>query len=540
MGTSMPHRALLAGLLLGLAACGVSCDSDPPQEPCEPVVPSARIQGIVRTGGFFTRAQIRADQEDDPYNSYAATVDSSGAYTLDLPPGRYALRVRLNGDQYALSPEGAIVFRGSEEWLEVEAGDEPRRLDVRLGTLRVILNTPYELDHDVLGLRAELVRDEAGNPVNHGRGYEARAANGVATFDFVGLAPGTYQMLLFAGETAPERESFWLPGTRDQEAADTVTVLGDRLTIHGEALPEQSTWVSGQIEGSWQEFGLPGPNVQLHNLGGVEVSDQQLVDDTGAFRFRLFAPEPVRIEVQNGEVTRWIGGWTFDEATVFEPALGHPVEDIVEREGGLFLDLPFEGERFYVAVIDLMDPATLQVMGSWAFDQFPSGIYPFANLLPGRYLLRIAPRAAFEASWLGQWFDGADSAEGARVVEIPEEGVLPLTIRLVEGGSIEGRVSFVYEETGAFRMSLTTAERLQNLGDPPMDYEISSVYRYRARGLAEGRYKVGVQMRDWEEPWPVFPDGVLWYPGTASWDSAAVLVVEPQGRITGVDFSLSP
>jgi hypothetical protein len=391
------------------------------------------------------------------------------------------------------------------------------------------------------GHRVCVIDGIAGNPAKVD-GTVSRS--GVARFELPGRLPGGYQLQFAIGPPGLGGlggEVFWLPGTRDPSAADVVEIEPRRTAHYAISLEEPSARIRGQVVGSWREMGTWPPRVLLFNADSHLTMSIDGVDDTGEFLAELFVPEPVRILVDITGIERWIGGTSFEEATEFDPQRGEEISDVRLIESGLLLriDDPTQ-QRHWEATVKLFDASTGT---SAAVLEFYRGmridLVAMPNLTPGEYLLEIRPTTFLQTEWIPQWYDRATSMDTATPIVIAAEGeVVPVDVRLEKGGKIIGDVWMEGENAPwAAVVFVTSSDSQEILGKiDPRVYSLIRPFSYTAAGLPDGDYKVGA--------WPQFhgghpaepPEGTLWYPGTADWDSATILSIRDQAEMQGIDF----
>jgi hypothetical protein len=214
-------------------------------------------------------------------------------------------------------------------------------------------------------------------------------------------------------------------------------------------------------------------------------------------------------------------------------------------ESGLVVDIHDPSyERYDDALIQLFDPQELTLVRELETRAQSAGtVFTLPNLDPGTYLLRILPRRFLTQGWIGQWYDGAQAPSEATPVIIPENGgIARVRMDLQEGGYVSGMLTFpqslpFYDAV----FYLTRADEPEPVGVlGPEGTHVIGTRSYRLSGLPAGRYRLGVlPLGSGHGAWPQQPpSNVIWYPGTTSWDEAAVLEVIPPEEISGIDFEL--
>jgi hypothetical protein len=266
-------------------------------------------------------------------------------------------------------------------------------------------------------------------------------------------------------------------------------------------------------------------------------------DGQGKFTFTLLHEFVVRIQVSIAGYDRWIGGDSFEEAQEFDLRLGEEITDVRYVESGLLLERPAETlgvhDDLIVEVYDADTQRSIWPGGSSMGGS--SHLHAIANLSPGNYWLHITPAGSLRCRWLAQWYDRADDSAGATVIRIQDEGeTVPIGLNLIQGGSINGTVSWTWsEETAYTRVCLTTASSAEHLGRLTLGsfWQEMSEERYEMLGLPDGGYKIGAWICS-DYPYNCEPINVSWYPGTADWESAEVVEIRDLGDIEGIDLEL--
>lgn len=508
------------GTVLFLLLVGISwipgCGDDD-ASPCYPGA-SGTISGRILSGGEPTRVRVGALQVQPGGSSsgqvaYIQTVcDSSGAYRLDVPAGRYILRM----DGFACDAfyaHGILVRESKAETLEIEPGGSIVA-DLQSGSLRVDITAPAELEGSRVSMR--LVRDGDGCSAGTSSGD---VSNGHATFIFQRLLPGTYRVSFSSAGSAWFEA--WLPGTTFAEEADTIVISSGRARTHESALPSPAV-LRGRVTGSWQELGQSAPQIVLvatdeaRSLGhtGVNPAD-------GSFEFHLYAHARFLLDVDIVGFPRWYGGTSRQTATPIEIEPGHEFElNLTESGIAGWLNQDVSGSAAEVWIYDAdgnargHDDAT----GS-------GGFFRISNLTEGTYILKIQKTA----NWIEQWYDRADSAQAATPIHVTGEGeVVWMNLNLEDGGRIEGRVM---RQDGAPAYGV----RL-NLIDPQTSAVVSTSLSdgedgaFTFRALPDGDYILAAH--------PGEAQTSIYYPGvTESWQ-ATVLSVRDHATITNVFFDL--
>lgn len=513
-------RTLGMGTVLLLLLVGISwipgCGSDDPS-PCYPSA-SGTISGHILSGGEPTRVRVGALQVQPGGSSsgqvaYIQTVvDSSGAYRLDVPTGRYILRMDGFGCDYFYA-HGILVEESEAETLDVDPG-ESLVADLESGSLRVEVTFPTELEGTRVAMR--LVRDGDGCSAGSSSGD---VSNGHATFIFQRLLPGTYRVSF--SPVGPGWFEAWLPGTTFAAEADTIVISSGRARTFESALPSPAV-LRGRVTGSWQELGQSAPQIVLvstdeaRSLGhtGVNPAD-------GSFEFHLYAHARFLLEVDMAGFPRWYGGSSRQTATPIEIEPGHEFElNLTESgiSGWLNRSVPASAAEVWLYDADGNARGHDYATGS-------RGFFRISNLTEGTYFLKVEK----SADWIEQWYDRADSIQVATPIHVTGEGeVAWVNLSLEEGGRIEGRLM---REDGAPAYGVRL--ELIDLASSAVILISSSNGEDGAfvlRALPDGDYILAAH--------PGEAQTSIYYPGvTESWQ-ATVLSVRDHATIPNVFFDL--
>jgi hypothetical protein len=532
------RRALLILLLLPALLPCCETSSDTPAS-CPPPA-SGTIRGTVNVPGDSVRWTVVAEgifADHDRRGSFRARCDEQGGYVFDVPAGRYLVRTDF-GSHYYYKANGPVRLSDDADTLTVQGGEILNPINLIFGAGRFDLTLPAGLDGTMVNVS---LRDTAVDPRSRAEyaSVSVRAQDGHCRGSFGSVPPGAYFIranLSFGGLQQP----FWMPFTRDPQAADTFVVRPGETTTSRAALTSPAARIRGQIQGSWQRLGIGVPQVSLYNADSLKVASDA-TDVFGVFQFDLYLIERVRIRVGIGDASFWIGGTSFREATEFVVTPGEEVEVTGRMESAMLLtfvaDPGIEGSSY--AVVRVFD-ATGHVEVVCHPRIQPADLLAIPGLLGGTYRLRIEPSNQTDTEWLPQWYDRAPTLEAATPIVVPAGGeIVPVTVRLLTGGKIEGRVFDHQGNPDAFfGLILTPAARdtclrRDYIGDPDG--------QFRFIGLSDGDYKVGVTHRFLFEDGPCSgspSDSLIWYPGTASWDSAAAISIRGAQVVSDLEFNL--
>ncbi len=500
--------AVLFGLL---ASCG---DEDSPSCPPSNM---GTIQGTLLAAGQPIHAHVLAvNYPQDPHDpgeiAYVQTSsDSSGAYSMELPVGRYVLRMDGSSCRQFYG-HGALVDQSEAETLEVGRG-ESVTANLTLGAARLEVATPSELE----GYQFSAVLVSSNPPTCRVSSERGQISEGRAIIAFPRVDPGTYRMKLFI----PTVGEIWLPGATDASGADSIVVpMG--VEAHYQANLSQPAALRGTVTGSWQELGQYPPHLNLLALAGREtIASTQANSVDGSYEFLVYGSGQVLLQIEIGSVRRWYGGTTIDEATRIDLESGRTIE-LNFRESGiagwLNREEPISGLTLWLQDAD----GTTRGVGSV---DGPRGFFRISNLLQGTYFLKIQAGP----TWIDQWYDKADSLAAATPIEVTREGqVVWLDLDLEDGGRIEGRLRRNGGEP-AFGVPV-------NLVSPTSNEVIRQGFSnddgggFRFLALPDGDYRIVANPNEIETP--------VWYPGVTDPAQAVVVSIRNHTEVTGIFFDL--
>jgi hypothetical protein len=413
----------------------------------------------------------------------------------------------------------------------VETG-KVTRADFALGEVVVHLTLPQQFD----GQRVSLIlaRHRAGLQPKRYYGTAEEVVSGEVTLRSKGVPAGVYSMVLWPRSSgAPE---ILLPGVLDPRLADSVVVGISATTDYESVLAYSTSLIRGEIRGSWESAGYAmRPEVTFLTEDSLVVGSV-VTDAHGSFSAELPYTRQVRVLVSIGYVEQWMGGRSFRDATTFALDPEHEAEVPLFMESGLLVRLvppdPWMSVEATCELVDEQGRVTRVNNGSEAPDQFL-----ISNLIPGNYRLFVRPESWYEVDWLPQWYDLADSAEGARVVVVPPNGgIASVVVRLERGGEIAGLVR------NALGAPLSDHAVMVTRAESPQAWVIrwsAAAGRFRIRGLPDGDWKVAASEDKMLSGYPagVAGDGWIWYGGT-SFDSAAVIAIRNHIVVDGIEIRL--
>jgi hypothetical protein len=476
------------------------------EETTEPRPATERIYGTVTSAGqpLAVRVGIRNVRVDprDPEVNIRVRVDSTGSFSTSVPPGRYVASIEGGAAVYGFIYQGSISTDRADT-IEVAEGSAPSRVDVALATTRLRVHAP-----GLEGVRGyAFFLDESGPPHAYSPG---EIVGGVFETVTKGLPAATYKVGLDLGNWV------WLAWTYESAEAERIDVLDvDREILIERTLPQPGT-LRVRIRGSWQTLDLSPPRLTLLGEDSTEVASG-ICDANGESSLPLWAPVRGKLRIDIGSLSRWDGGPTYDEATEYAIVPGETVEvDIVESGIAGMTDRSPVG--YYNPTVSIVDEDE-RWFGYTVVTE--SGLFRFANLLPGTYYLHFNE----SESWIPQWYGGSESFAEAVPITVSEPGELVwLDVDLVEGGSISGAV---LDPQGTPLRGIETF--VTPAGTAPEDSRGDDTTRgpdgaFHIRDLPDGSYKLGARSASRD---------TIWYPGVASWSSAAVIVLEGHPDLSG-------
>ncbi|MCK4303495.1 MAG: hypothetical protein KAY24_04590 [Candidatus Eisenbacteria sp.] len=551
---AMPQSAarrnvtLLLLLLLSFLLLAGGCDDDDSRL-CRPEVPAGRIEGFVRTGGCPIHGAVRATRipETAQYETIVQTTpDSAGFYSLDVPAGRYvvALDLEYSRPVYDYRATGLTYGTAPADTLVVDHGSSPITIDFDLASLQVHVGLSSHLDDEQGEVRLFRRGDRLPNwwrsYMDFGKGI---ITGGALDILISGILPGEYRVEIVVGRRVYlccypyDGEHFWLPGVRDSTQASWIDVPVDQTVEVAADIGSEPARIEGDVVGAWLEMGfsLP-PALAILDPDSLTIMGPRTVGDDGHFAVDVYLPGPVKLLVTQAGVEQWIGGDSFEEATIFTLESGRTVSGVRFVQSGFRLAVSTPAAGCSDAWFRLYDPTDLSLVAA-AHLVASNSFIGMSNLRPGTYLMEIAPRRPGWATWAPQWFDRMTSPEDARTITIAYEGeVVPLSVILEKGGTIEGTVLMAEgSEVNCYVMITPASERVRwgycYAWDWQPDYDI--------RGLPDGDWKVGVWPipADYELP-AIPPDDTVWYPGTTDWNAAGVIEIRDFGDVRDIDIAV--
>lgn len=535
----LPAGLLLLGLFLY-----TGCDSD--ENVCGPGVPAARLAGRVNTGSDPTLFILQATRTDLPEGEsgiYSATPDADGHYAVDVPPGRYVLELRGSiPAYYSYTAFGPALGRADGDTLQVTTGQIIDSLDFDLATLALHIVLPDSaLDGEsvVVSLHREGSDDQGWDPDFRWQQWVG-IEGGTVDYIAPAIPPGRYQVEFALGARRYEcicsypwdGEHVWLPDGDTREQAAWYEAPAGQVLDLAWSTGTPPARLTGTIGGAWRPLGMnTPPEISIIDTDSMTVMGQRRTEEDGSFDLILYRPRPVKLLVTHMGVPQYIGGPDFASATVFAPAAGQAVTGITLESCAVTLDtsLPLgaiSGQAdFHIYTADgqiLLGT----VSGQWCF----KSTYILPNLWPGAFLVKadFPGSSSFgRYAWIPQWYPGvADLADAEPVVLSQPGEVLPLTMTVLEGGSIAGELTGEPDPDDRWHVLATTADEAAVWGSNDI---FGPETAYNLIGLPDGDWKVGVT--------PIMtPGDTIWYPGTTDWSAATAITIENGSAVEGIDI----
>jgi hypothetical protein len=439
----------------------------------------------------------------------SAQTDSSGVYRIYVPAGRYLLRVGTWQLRSYLGPNGLVLGRSDARMLTSEEGSASR-VDIRAAAVTLRLTLGYGHAGERIG--ASLI------PVDHDVGWPIfvpgdSTGSEQTEFRFAPVIAGRYRIRVHE-ETRRRISQFWLPGVYEESDAATIDVPDGGETFAQYALGTPGL-LKGALTGASREFGFPS-TIELEaesNQATVAV----VSTEDGSFALPVVAPLRAKVFISSGGIERWYGGWTFDEATVFDlrPGLAVPLEI---RDCGIEgrLDRTNNGDA---AVGVCSTTGTFRGSAYAPTD----GTFRLANLPAGTYTLFIRGGP----TWVDQWYDGADTVATATPIVLYRDGeIAHVEVHLLDGGGIRGTILGGDE---------TRIARAQVVAEPaPYNY-----YQYGGDADGEGNYHIPyVPNGDYRVRVNLPGSPTVWYPGVLDPDSTTIVSIRHFETVGGIDIHI--
>ena len=524
------HRRLLAILiacLIPILSCGD--DDEGVLTPAGGGVITGRVSSP--SSGGVVELQATAD---DPTRQLRVlqVADSTGAFAFALPFGRYHLSCSA-GDAVSWYSSGGPTSRSAADTLVLAPGRERWRADFAFGGIRLAVDAPGLIGSDPFV--CHVVNDSTGRDE---MSVSASPGDDRLVWELPFVPPGTHRITL---ET-PRGQAINLPFGGGPPEGKVVVRAGE-FTDVPLSLPAP-TYVLGAVLGSWQR--LHGflndndrPKVLLRVRESASAGDHfstvaGLTDVGGNFAFLVYGYE-VLPWVTIGGVQRGLDDFSFP-GTAIRIESGRETRLPDHLESGLFVTLEPPGDAYTaVADVEVYDAGGTLLGKSRVVSGNCTAV---CNLIPGSYLVRVVPRSAdCRTNWLETWYDGKDTAGQATPITIGGWGdVVPLTVRLVPGGTISGTFTSPAGPGNPSppRRSLAIIRADADSGRvfcsvPNLDPNEES---FRYQGLPDGQYRLRaeIEIAGRIHHW--------WFPGAADARQAGLLTIEGHDAVEGLSWML--
>ena len=522
---------LAATALLGPGGC--TGDSEPVRAPAGSCVVQGRV-GYVGTDGEAV-VRLRGVVPEGERRMINVHADPAGRFRAEVPAGDYVISVDVGRNVYYFATDTIVSFNAdAADTIRLGPENSPFLAEFPLGALCFQGTLSARLN----GARVEVLVHRAsagGYDVWMLSGANETIEGGRLDLTVPGLLPGLYTVeLVWTEEGGHSGGRLWLPGVSEYAQADTFRVDADSMRTVAVVLPSAPARLSGRVSGAWLVMGAGVPAVSAVSADGDRLCGPWNVEQDGSFALDLFQPPPVKIEVQQGGIRQWVGGRSFDEATLFAPQAGELIDGIEVVGSGLRLrviptDAMRSDQRVWLEFYDPEGP-TLKFSASFRLDR-QIGI---ANLWPGDWLVRVSPYSPRGVAWRPQWLDrAATSAEADRLTLPDDGGVLALDLVLEAGGVMRGRGVSATGVALSLTVVVTTADEMisryyDNFTGPEGQFDVL--------GLPDGGYRIGIVPPDnyWGGYGGRPPAGTVWYPGTTDWEQAGIIMVTDAAVVEGL------
>lgn len=488
---------IIVGLLSTLLVL-VSCESE--SLPFCPIYKVGAVEGSIMFSGEGVSTKVWARAQEGPRSGQLinqTVSDSTGMYRIELPLGLYRIQVRpSSGNSISPAPYDTIRIIPAI-----------KRLDFQFGQAEINVAMPPELNGKSITLS---VTDSSD------RDYSswARVRNGLWQNTISFLPLGTYSMSM---SLPGNSDDIYLPGTFDSQAADSLVVTAESTALYEADFSNQYASISGHVTGSWQEADDGWARIKAYTDGYSNLSSITCSND-GSFQYDYMFPQAVRLMVDIGGVTQWIGGDSFFSATRFDLQPGDRITDISVIESGIQIQLNGPGYfNNHDAALLLVDEYGNTVYWGTTYD----GSFSVCNLQPGQYYLQV-DGFCYNEIWQPQWYDGSETLEDATPFILGEGELQTGEINLVEGGGIQGEVVTFNGQSIPYMTILIVDAH----GDP-LCLENSGYFRrwdggsIDFKGLADGDYYLAVHQSS--GPW--------WYPGKWTFEAATPIKIADHSTV---------
>lgn len=408
------------------------------------------IEGRVLTvGDARWRGRVRAETVGGPTTQRVSSetqVDSTGAYALLVPWGKYYLSTEVEGGvRLFYRAAGPTVSKG--DTLSIGVDRTLFHADFPLGGAEVTIDAPGLPEGSGWSCTFFLKDQTRLDWIGHTSAY---VSDGRLVFVAHSLPAGTYGLQLrtaWGEEFIADGSSASGVGGSGPAGDVSVTVQAGQMTQAHLALSPPAL-LSGKVDGAWidlESLDVPGwgtrPAVCVYGPDSTGYVARCRVDSDGSFRFFVFRPDSIRLALDFGFRRPWWGGATFREATVHRLAPGRETEVEPFTDAAIVLRVeapaPLATFRAYVTV---WDSRQRSLTGPQGWLSGSGNLYYLAGLAPGSVYLRTEPAPSFgREPWLAAWYPGVTSFEQAVPVTLRPGEIVELETPLIRGGVIQGQ-----------------------------------------------------------------------------------------------------
>jgi hypothetical protein len=516
---------VLAPLLL-IAGCGDDRLDGMLVQPCATQVITGRI--VAPDGPQVFTIGLRAVPDQPNYVLYGRT-DSTGAFAVTAPLGRYVLSFTGQNATVFYAASAPTYPASLADTLQLTAARPVGPIELRVGSCEVRVHTPAALD----GTEVEL-KLWRRNATWVETGWDTGTCTGRwLVMRYAPLVPGIY----VAGATTFSQEEHPFPFGSTLDTAQWFVVEAGRRTDVEFELPAPAV-LRGTIDGSWQRLQDLGESLYASVTAcGLDSTRGEYgrLSESGSWSITSYDTTPRRLAPRIGDITRWIGGSSFREATAFTPVLGETLTVPEEIESGILLRVAGPDSLLAADVgVELFDSLGVRLSGvGGGSGWYSSNRFAFANLVPGSYYFRFSHgHYNHPSGWSDCWHEGAKDQAHAAAVRIHERGELVIVeTRLPRAAKILGHLQTPHPQdyenlfAALWKEDDTNREAGEQAVNPPTD-------PFGFSGMAMGRYRLCAEMYRggrWDS-W--------WYPGTWNPNEAQAIEIHDFGQVEDVTWNL--
>lgn len=446
------------------------------------LAPAASVSGVVKSseGQALSGVEVLVEGLEGGAQYYAYSGEG-GAYTVHgIPAGAY--RVEFVGDGLAYA----------DQWYDGKTrADEATSITLSSGQKLEGIDAALQPDAAIAGkVTATSGRPLAGVEVVavalEGGAQTTAATEGDGTYTLSGLTPGEYKVTFEPG--AKHFAEQWYSGAASESDASVLTLApGEQRAGIDAQLQATAASIEGTVRDS--SGAVSGVQVIASSPGGEQAGTALSASD-GSYVIEGLAPGSYTVQFEAeeaGDVSQYYDGveqlseatsiaLTEDqEAQGIDATLkrGAVISGAVTAAGGS----PLSGVQ-----VEITDSAGDFVAAGVTESD---GSYTISGLPPGTYLAQFEPLGS---DYVGQYFDGANSAEAAQPITLSagdvREGV---DAELAPGAGITGTVSDAASGEG---ISDVEVSAISSEGADAGHARTTSSGAYTISGLTPGKYTV--------------------------------------------------